>query len=40
MDVSTETLKRTIEGRNLTGDTLAEEVGAAPTLLVFLRHFG
>lgn len=29
-----------IRGRNLTGATLAEELGAAPTLLAFLRHLG
>jgi hypothetical protein len=33
-------LGKTIEGRNLTGRTLSEEIGDAPTLLVFLRHLG
>lgn len=33
-------LERRVEGRNLSGATLAENLGPAPTLLVFLRHFG
>lgn len=33
-------LDRPIRGRNLRGATLAEELGDAPTLLCFLRHFG
>jgi len=29
-----------ISGNNLGGATLREEMGADPTLFVFLRHFG
>ena len=29
-----------IEGRNLQGATLGEELGEEPTILAFLRHFG
>lgn len=29
-----------LTGRNLSGDAFAHEVGAQPTLLVFLRHLG
>lgn len=29
-----------IRGRNLTGGTLAEELGVSPTVLAFLRHLG
>jgi len=29
-----------ISGNNLSGATLREEIGADPTLFVFLRHFG
>ena len=33
-------LVRTVQGRNLQGDTLAQNLEPGPTLLVFLRHFG
>ena len=33
-------LDRPIEGSNLAGATLREELGNEPRLLVFLRHFG
>ncbi|MDF1800631.1 MAG: hypothetical protein P1V81_15750 [Planctomycetota bacterium] len=29
-----------VTGRNLTGTTLGDQLRAAPTLVVFLRHFG
>lgn len=33
-------LERRLEGRNLSGVTLGENLGTVSTLLVFLRHFG
>ncbi len=33
-------LEQIVYGRNLRGDTLGEQLGSGPTLLVFLRHFG
>ena len=33
-------LERPLRGRNLVGSNLAEELGEAPALLVFLRHYG
>ena len=33
-------LERPVRGRHLRGDTFGEALGAGPTLLVFLRHFG
>ena len=33
-------LGREIRGNRLRAGTLAEELGNAPTLLCFLRHFG
>jgi hypothetical protein len=35
-----ELLATPVAGRNLTGATLGEQLAGAPTLLVFLRHFG
>lgn len=35
-----ELLGTPVEGLNLGGATLSEVLGAHPTLLVFLRHFG
>ena len=35
-----ELLDRPVQGRNLAGSTLAENLEPRPTLLVFLRHFG
>jgi hypothetical protein len=35
-----EWLDHPLTGLNLSGATLRTELGAAPTLLVFLRHFG
>ena len=29
-----------LQGRNLTGTSLAEELAEGPTLLLFLRHLG
>ena len=33
-------LEQRVEGYNLLGATLGENLGSIPTLLVFLRHFG
>ena len=33
-------LDRPVKGWNLSAATLREALGGAPTLLVFLRHFG
>ncbi len=33
-------LDTTVEGVNLATGTLRRQLGEAPTLLVFLRHFG
>lgn len=38
--ISDATLDMPIEGVNLRGKTLREELGTQPTLLVFVRHFG
>jgi hypothetical protein len=40
MELPVEALARSVSGRNLSGETLGEEIGAGPTLLVFLRHLG
>lgn len=33
-------LEMPVQGIHLTGTSLRQELGTAPTLLVFLRHFG
>ena len=33
-------LAERVAGRNLTGHTFGDELGARPTALVFLRHYG
>ncbi|MFN3980897.1 MAG: hypothetical protein ACK4SA_11000 [Caldilinea sp.] len=33
-------LETPIAGVNLSADTLRQELGATPTVLIFLRHFG
>jgi hypothetical protein len=33
-------LEMPVQGVHLTGTSLRQELGTAPTLLVFLRHFG
>jgi hypothetical protein len=33
-------LEMPVQGVHLTGTNLRQELGTAPTLLVFLRHFG
>ena len=38
--LSTDLLARIVRGRNLQGDTLAQNLAPGPTLVVFLRHFG
>jgi hypothetical protein len=38
--ISEQLLNHPIEGVNLSGRTLKEELGDVPKLLVFLRHFG
>lgn len=41
MQIISETiLNRPVQGVNLTPGTLRDQLGAGPTLLVFLRHFG
>jgi hypothetical protein len=40
MELPAEALALPVSGRNLTGETLGDEIGAGPTLLVFLRHLG
>lgn len=39
-EISQDLLEIPIEGVNLTGETLADQIGDRPTLLIFLRHFG
>lgn len=38
--ISKALLATPVEGLNLAGPTLAHQLDADPTLLVFLRHFG
>ena len=38
--IPTDILQSPVEGLNLRGPTLADQLGDRPALLVFLRHFG
>lgn len=40
LPLSDAVLKRSVTGVNLAPGTLSDQLGAGPTLLVFLRHFG
>jgi len=39
-EIGTDILQSAITGLNLRGQTLGEELGDSPALMVFLRHFG
>ena len=38
--IETHILEEAVEGRNLRGSTLSDELQGGPTVVVFLRHFG
>lgn len=38
--IASEVLATPVEGVNLVGETLRDQLGEGDTLLVFLRHFG
>ncbi|MFT5291772.1 MAG: hypothetical protein ACI8QS_003500 [Planctomycetota bacterium] len=38
--LSSQLLNSPVTGRNLAGATLGDQLAGAPTLVVFLRHFG